>query len=82
MSKKPSTLDTVRLVLILALVFLLSWIFTSIIGAPVITILVYFVVQYRRRIKSLEKAAAPVTTSMPMTPPQPEQAEGPTSTDA
>lgn len=54
MSKNGSLLGNIRTVIILALIFLGSLIFTNIIGAPVITILSYFVMSYRSRLRALE----------------------------
>jgi hypothetical protein len=86
MSRRSTTFDSFRLILVLALVFLVSLYGTGIIGAPVITALVYFVLIYRRRIKALEKrlsetgtAISEVPTTMP-SPPEPPAP--PTSTDA
>jgi heme/copper-type cytochrome/quinol oxidase subunit 2 len=84
MSKAPTMFDSIRMILVLALVFLLSLLGTNIIGAPVITALVYFVMQYRRRIKALENrlsdAGTATSAAHGSTPPEPPAP--PMSTDA
>lgn len=68
----------IRTVLILVLIFLGSLILTGIIGAPIITILSYFVISYRNKLKALEKRQpGPQATPAYVDSPAP-----PTSTDA
>jgi heme/copper-type cytochrome/quinol oxidase subunit 2 len=61
---RPSRIETVRTLLILAIVFLVSVLFTGLIIGPVITVLFYFFWHYYRRTKYLEKKLADMT-SMP-----------------
>ncbi len=84
MSKPPTMFDSIRLILLLAVIFLLSLLGTNIIGAPIITALAYFIVQYRRRIRVLENRLSDAGTSAAQgsTPPPPEPPAPPTSTDA
>lgn len=78
MSKSGSLFSSIRTVIILALIFLGSLIFTNIIGAPVITILSYFVMNYRSRLRALEtRQPGPQVTPAYIDSPAP-----PTSTDA
>jgi hypothetical protein len=78
MSKRGNLLTNIRLGLILALIFLGSYIVAGIIGAPIITILSYFVMSYRSRIKVLEaRQAGPQATPAYVDSPAP-----PMSTDA
>lgn len=78
--------DTVRMILVLALVLLGSLILVGLIGAPIITALVYLYWQARRRIKYLEKqteeAAKPAPEVSPPVPPASPEPLSPTSTDA
>jgi hypothetical protein len=55
MSRALTTSEWIRMILILAVVFLGMYIFGyPIISAPVATVLVYFVLAYRRKIRVLE----------------------------
>lgn len=88
LSDRMNLFSNIRLIIIVAIVFLVSLLFTNIIGAPVIAILAYFVLQYRRRIKDLEKRIQEVPTQTPggpdvSAPPSPaEPPATPMSTDA
>jgi hypothetical protein len=78
MSKRGNLLTNIRLGLILALIFLGSYIIAYIFGAFIITILSYFVISYRSKLKALEarqagSQAAPAYVDSPAPP---------TSTDA
>lgn len=78
-----TTVELIRMFLVLAIVFFASFLFTDIIGAPIITVLVYFVWQYRRKIRSLESRLADATGHP--TEPVPSGSESqlpPSSTDA
>jgi hypothetical protein len=81
-------LGTIRMVLLLAIVFFLVLFFNvTIITAPLITILLYFVLRNRQRIKELETRLATVRTSTAEAPKatssaSAEHPESPTSTDA
>lgn len=85
MSSRMTTAESIRMILVLALVFLLTFLFTGIIGAPIITVLLYFVLQYRRRVKILEGRLAEATgqtTVFGSGAPKPEPTLPPSSTDA
>lgn len=78
-------IESIRMILVLALVFLAGFLFTGIIGGPVITVLVYFVWQYRRKVRSLEDRLAKSTSqssNVSEMPPKPEAQLPPSSTDA
>lgn len=78
MQKSRSVFASIRTILILALILLGSLLVTGIIGAPIITILSYFVISYRSKLKALEQRQsgqkdAPAYIDSPVPP---------TSTDA
>jgi membrane protein implicated in regulation of membrane protease activity len=78
--------DTVRMILVLALVLLGSFLIAGIFGAPIITALVYLYWQSRRRVKYLEKQNAESAKSVPESaspvPPSTPDPLSPASTDA
>jgi len=86
MSNGPSWVATVRLILIVVSVFLVSLLFTNVVGAPIIALCVYFIVVYRRRIKDLETRLENTVQTSPEAPkdvpPPPETPPTPMSTDA
>jgi hypothetical protein len=79
-----TTVESIRMILLLALVFLVSLYGAGILGAPVITILAYLVLQYRRKIKSLEGRLADTghASTVSEMPPRSESQLPPSSTDA
>jgi hypothetical protein len=78
MKSSGNLFATVRTFLMLALIFLGSLILTGIIGAPIITILSYFVISYRSKLKALEKRQP----GSQATPAYIDSPAPPTSTDA
>ncbi len=83
MSKALSTSELIRIILILALVFLGMYIFGyPIISAPVATALVYFVLTYRRRIRALEEEVAQKPFGTSGTIPAAQSGDSTSSTDA
>jgi predicted PurR-regulated permease PerM len=85
MSKSTTMLDSIRFILLIALVFFVAAVFSGLILGPIITALFYLFYRYYKRSKMLEKRLADLAsgkTEGQEDAPPPSAIPPPPSTDA
>lgn len=82
MNNTMTTMESIRILLVVALVVILYILIPTLVGAIVFATLIYFVWQGRRKTRMLEERIAQLTSQPSDTKPQAAGSTTPTSTDA